>query len=210
MSKLLKPIMDASSKLASKGWCQECSGNISMVVEDPIEIWDLEPFLFETGQFLPQLEGKTILFTRSGSKIEDISNTPEDNLGLYIAARGGRSLSLLWGEGGPTSEWLSHLLIYAHNGGKVKAIVHAHMDEVEKLQSELMDLAPDLPDWVGWVPNLPAGSLDLAQATVQEIHRYDIMFWHGHGIIAPGKDLEDCLSRLERFSDWVSSFLEPE
>lgn len=210
MSKLLKPMMETARELASKGWCQEYSGNISMIVEDPIEIWDLEPYLFETGQFLPQLEGRTILFSRSGSRIEDIPDAPEENIGLYTATRGGIALSLLWGEGAPTSEMLSHLLIYAHSGGRVKAIIHSHMNEVDMLGSELMDLAPDLPNWVGWVPELPPGSIDLAQATVQEISRYDIMLWHGHGIIAPGKDLEDCLSRLGRFSEWARSILDLE
>lgn len=207
MSKLLDPMIFAAREITSKGWCRETSGNISMIISDPIEIWDLEPFLFETGLFLPQLEGKTILITRSGSRMEDITSHPEQNLGLYLCSRGGSHLSMLWGEGAPTSEWLSHLLIYAYTYGKVKAVIHAHMEEVERLRTELMDLAPDLPDWIGWVPDLPPGSLDLAQATVQEINRYDIMLWHGHGIIAPGKDLEDCLSRLERFSEWVGSLL---
>jgi rhamnulose-1-phosphate aldolase len=208
MSKLLNPMMFAANEIISKGWCRDTFGNISMIVDDPIEIWDLEPFLFETGLFLPQLEGRTILFTRSGSRIEDITSHPEQNLGLYLCSKGGSHLSLLWGDGAPTSEWLSHLLIYAYTNGKVKAVVHAHMEEVERLRTEFMDLAPDLPDWIGWVPDLPPGSLDLAQATVQEINRYDIMLWHGHGIIAPGMDLEDCLSRLERFSEWTRSLSE--
>lgn len=210
MTKLLDPMVKASRELVSKGWCHDTSGNISMVIEDPIEIWDLEPFLFETGLFLPQLEGKTILITRAGSRIEDIPGSPKTNLGLYLAVRSGVFLSLLWGEGAPTSEWLSHLLIYAHTDGKVKAVVHAHMEDVERLRNELKELAPDLPDWIGWVPELPPGSLDLAQATVQEINRYDLILWQGHGIIAPGMDLEDCLSRLERFSEWVGSLPETE
>ena len=205
MSKLLMPMINAAEFLNSKGWAAGIYGNISMVVEDPIEIWDLEPILFESGLFLPQLEGRTILFTRSGSHLEEISSDPEQNLGLYLCTKGGGTLSLLWGEGAPTSEWLSHLLIYAHAGGKVKAVIHAHMDEVERLKAEIGDLASELPDWIGWVPDLPPGSLDLAQATVQEMHRYDIMLWHGHGIIAPGKDLEDSLSRMERFSEWARS-----
>jgi ribulose-5-phosphate 4-epimerase/fuculose-1-phosphate aldolase len=210
MKRLLAPMIEAARTLVSKGWSQETFGNISMIVEDPIEIWDLEPFLFETGTFLPQLEGETILMTRSGSRIDEIPALPEKNLGLYLCTRGGRSLSLLWGEGAPTMEWMSHLLIYARSGGKVKAVVHAHMEEVERLGSEMMDLAPDLPEWIGWVPSLPEGSMDLARATAQEINRYDIMLWHGHGITAPGKDLEDCLSRLERFSEWARGILEHE
>jgi rhamnulose-1-phosphate aldolase len=210
MYKLLNPMIFAAKELASKGWCHDTSGNISMIVEDPIEVWDLEPFLFETDLYLPQLEGKTILFTRSGSRIEDIPDAPKNNLGLYLAVRGGVYLSLLWGEGAPTSEWLSHLLIYAHSGGKVKAVVHAHMEEVERLKSEMTDPVLELPDWIGWVPRLPPGSVDLAQATVQEMNKYDLMLWHGHGILAPGRDLEDCLSRLERFSEWTVSVLDKE
>ncbi|MGA1848087.1 MAG: class II aldolase/adducin family protein [Thermoplasmatota archaeon] len=203
-------ISEVSRIMSSRGWSSGIFGNISILL-GPMEVGPAPvSFVFETGLFLPQLEGSLVMMTRSGSELSDIPDSPEDNLGLYGIGKGGGTMSLLWGEGAPTSEYLTHLLIYGYGEGKVGAVIHAHLEEVELLERELMDLAPDLPEWIGWVPKLPPGSMDLARATVQEMRRYDIMLWHGHGIIAPGKDLEDSLGRLERFHEWARSTLEPD
>ncbi len=204
----ISSISKTARKMHKNAWADDVSGNISVLMDPSTSIPGSKKIVFQTEHFLPELEGSSIIMTRSGSKLGDIPESPEENLGLFHVGKGGSSLELVWGSGAPTSEYLTHLLIYARSKGRVKAVIHCHMEEVELLQRELMDLAPDLPEWIGWVPNLPPGSMDLAQATVQEMDRYDIMFWYGHGIIAPGKDLEDALGRLERFSEWSRSILE--
>ncbi|MGA1794040.1 MAG: class II aldolase/adducin family protein [Thermoplasmatota archaeon] len=204
---LIRPAVDASRIMTSKGWCREAAGNISILIDDIIGIGSDETFIFDSGQFLPRLEGKTILMTRSGSFISEVPQRPEQNLGLYRIGKGGRYLSLVWGEGAPTSEYLSHLLIYGSTGGRVKAVIHSHMDDVDRLARELPDIAYGLPRWIGWVPRIPPGSIELARATVREIERCDIMVWQGHGVLSPGKDVEDCLSRLERFEEWAKGIL---
>ena len=201
-------ISETARKMQKNAWADDVSGNISVLMGPSTSIPCSKRFVFHTENYLPEIEGSSIIMTRSGSRLGDIPDSPEGNLGLFLVGKGGSSLELIWGSGAPTSEYLTHLLIYARSKERVKAVIHCHMEEVKLLQTELMDLAHDLPEWIGWVPNLPPGSLDLAQATVQEMDRYDIMFWHGHGIIAPGKDLEDALGRLERFSEWSRSILE--
>jgi rhamnulose-1-phosphate aldolase len=201
-------ISEVSRIMDSRGWSKGIFGNISVLL-GPLDVGPAPvSFVFDTGLFLPQLEGSLILMTRSGSELSEIPGSPEETLGLYGIGSGGATMSLLWGEGAPTSEYLTHLLIYGNGEGKIGAVIHAHLEEVELLERELIDPAFDLPRWIGWVPKLPPGSLDLARATVQEMRRYDIMLWHGHGIIAPGKDLEDSLGRLERFHEWARSLLD--
>ena len=200
-------MIEVARLMTSRGWCREASGNISMIIEGEIEVWDADPIVFDTNLFLPQLEGKLILMTRSGSHISDIPEAPEEEMGLYLAGKWGRYLTLIWGAGAPTSEYLSHLLIYSADRTRTRAVIHSHMEVLEDLGQGSETLSAFLPDWIGWVPRLPPGSLDLARATVQEMGRYDLMYWEGHGIVAPGKGVDDCLSRLERFEEWARALL---
>ncbi|MBN1390443.1 MAG: class II aldolase/adducin family protein [Candidatus Thermoplasmatota archaeon] len=201
---LIRPILDAAREIGSRGWCVGTTGNISLIIDDHLEIWDVDPLRYDTGLFLPSLEGKMLLFSRTGSRIIDIPDEPENNLGLYLVSKWGRHLTLLWGEGPPTSEFLSHLLIYA-SSGNIKAIVHSHMDEVDRSFSGPSEYPSGLPDRTGWIPELPPGSMDLAEATAREVGGHDIMIWHRHGLVSCGEDLEDCLSKLDRFEEWARS-----
>ena len=207
MEDLIRPVVDASKLMTSKGWCREASGNISVLIDEMLDIGTEEAVIFDNGQFLPRLEGRSVLMTRSGSFISEVPKDPQKNLGIYSIGKWGRYLRLIWGEGAPTSEYLSHLLIYGGTAGRVKAVIHSHMDDVDRLTHELPDLAYGLPRWIGWVPRMPPGSLELAKATIQQIDRCDIIIWQGHGVIAPGKDIEDSLSRLERFEEWAKGIL---
>ncbi|MEA3557835.1 MAG: class II aldolase/adducin family protein [Candidatus Thermoplasmatota archaeon] len=202
---ILDIIISVSSSVNEKGWGEGSTGNLSVLITGPLNSPGASSDHFETGLFLPQLEKKYILISRSGSRFQDISSEPEENLGLYRVEGGGETVSLIWGAGVPSSEWLVHLLLYAYKGRRINSILHCHMDEVFDVESYIKGPASTHPDWVAWLPGIPFGTLELARVTLQEIEGREIAFWKGHGILSVSSDLESALNNIQRFSEWSST-----
>ncbi|MFW3147094.1 MAG: class II aldolase/adducin family protein [Thermoplasmatota archaeon] len=204
---IISEFRNVSRTLHERGWCEGTNGNLSILINGLYAAPEPIGPVFETPLFIPQLEKRYIIISRSASRIQDIPMEPEENLGLYRIEMGGRWLSLLWGAGAPSSEWLSHLLIYARNRNRINAVIHSHMEGLYELGKVLMDPAQDLPEWIGWVPKIKYGTLDLARATVQEIGERELMVWHDHGILSMSSGLEGALRNLIRFDEWARSMM---
>lgn len=104
---------------------------------------------------------------------------------------------------GVSSEVLAHLVTYRHVP-EVQAIAHGHPPAVLALAAR--GVAPDpallcegaiiLPR-VGWVPDHPPGSLDLAEACAAALTGAPAAVMVRHGAIATGRTPGEAVMRLE-------------
>ena len=158
----------------------------------------------------------TFLITHTGSKFRDIAKSALVNLGvlkyddgilLHHATKEGAS---------PSSEFISHLLIHdflAKNKPEKKIILHVHPTHLIALshkyeghskndinillQNKLPEVKMIIPQGIGLVPLLPPGSIDLAEATINELAEHDIVLWAKHGCLVVAEDIWEAYDMVD-------------
>jgi len=188
----LNSISRAAMELVRNGWARSSSGNISLrsravLNNSPKDTLSLDPRILPEGI----LQDMLFWMTKTGSTMEEVSKDPEGNAGLYRVCE--RSLELLAGTGPPSTEVAVHMLILS--GTKVDAIVHCHWDDIGEISQNA--IKGSIPGWIGVSPVHPPGSLELAEGTSKEAAVHRLIIWPQHGVIAFGRDLEECLSTIK-------------
>ena len=116
----------------------------------------------------------------------------------------------------PTSELPSHLSIHNYlvgSGSNYKASLHTHPIELVAMSHEPAFLEKDVlthllwsmipetlafaPLGLGIVPYTLPGSVELAEATLQQIKDYDVVLWEKHGTLAVGTDIMDAFDQTD-------------
>jgi len=87
----------------------------------------------------------------------------------------------------PSSESLMHLLVY-YGFPKVGAIIHAHIPSLLE-HADKFETTEEAH---------PYGTKGLAKEAVRALEKSDLVVLRGHGVIAIGKDLNDCLDTIEK------------
>lgn len=190
----VESIRETAMELISRSWAESFFGNISILLDDAMANLEVKE-RFPSPVKENELEGKTILATRTTSTMEEVVDDPEGSLGLYRIE--GDSLELVWGEGPPTSEISSHLMAYTSSRGR--CILHCHMDCI----SGVCDESIDIPEGCCIVDEMEPGSLPLAEATRNAFQKCDTVIWKGHGAITIADDLVKCLQRLIRLEQYL-------
>ncbi|MBQ6556344.1 MAG: rhamnulose-1-phosphate aldolase, partial [Bacteroidales bacterium] len=116
----------------------------------------------------------------------------------------------------PTSELPSHLGLQNYlkgSGSSYKATLHTHPIELvalshirrfcssEELTRTLWSMIPETlafaPLGLGFIPFANPGTQELADATLKEIGRYDVVLWEKHGTVAVGTDMMDAFDQTD-------------
>ncbi|MCK5773717.1 MAG: class II aldolase/adducin family protein [Thermoplasmata archaeon] len=189
-------ICDTARELEARGWAKGFFGNISI----NLGTLDMEKTevsgLYHHDLPVEDLIGSILLITRSGSTMSEVSKDPESHVGAYSISK--RSMDLFWGEGPPTSEIGSHLLI--HEIGAARGIIHCHLDNMERIEKDGVQ-----KQGFGWVGTLEPGSPELAEATSEAARLYDTIIWNGHGVVCFAGDLQKALHLVFEADDRLSS-----
>ena len=136
----------------------------------------------------------------------------------------------------PTSELPSHLMVQNYliaTGSRYKATLHTHPIELvamshnrhflqadkttkdmltaNRLTRTLWSMIPETlafaPLGIGIVPYRMPGSLQLAQATLEQIHNYDVVLWEKHGTFSVGKDIMDAFDQTDVLNKAATIYL---
>ena len=89
-----------------------------------------------------------------------------------------------------------------------KVVLHTHPTDLVAMTHNRVFLQPDVlgkllwsmipetrvivPKGLGIVPYKLPGSLELADATIRLLDRYDVVMWEKHGALAVGSDVIEC------------------
>ncbi len=219
---LSKAVFDDISEIASlidaRGWAEKNAGNISIDLTDTLSIKpDIEEWI-DLSKNYPELANCYFYITATGSRMRHIAKAPLNHaLIIHINDKGTAYSVVYRGENcRPTSELPSHLGIHQlmkQKGSDSKVVLHAHATELialtqyadlktsEAINQVIWNMHPEtimfVPKGVGFVPYTLPGTEDIAQATLQQLKKHDIVLWEKHGVFAVGENLQDTFDSID-------------
>jgi len=217
-------IQKVSGYLWSKGWAESNAGNISYnvthLLTGIIDSLDFEPPV-ELKTPFPALNKNIIIVTGTGTRMRDVAVDTYKNACFVQIINDGES----WRQVQkpelqhpimPTSELPTHLAIHnmlIEENRKEKVIVHTHPDNLialthinefcneERINNMLWSIQPEtcvfIHDGVGFVPYLPTGSEELANATIKKFENHRVALWEKHGCLAIGETANQAFDLID-------------
>ena len=221
----LKKELDKAAEVAGylwqRGWAERNGGNLTVNITEYVdEGLKALPALagpLPIGISLPNLKGCWFYCKGTGRRMRDLARDPmvagsivritEDCAHYEIVA----DAPIL-----PTSELPSHLILQDFligSGSTYKATLHTHPIELvalshsrefldsEKLTRILWSMIPETlafaPLGIGVVPYALPSSVELADATLEMVKKYDVVLWEKHGTVAVGEDLIEAFDQTD-------------
>ncbi|MCQ2155778.1 MAG: rhamnulose-1-phosphate aldolase [Bacteroidales bacterium] len=221
MIESIKQVAEVAGMLWQKGWAERNGGNITVNVTDEIDgaLKSRKAIAgpFATGVQLPHLKGMYFYCKGTGKRMRDLAREPMKNGSIIRICDDCSSYEIIADEPVmPTSELPSHLSLHNYLVGKgtsYKASLHTHPIELvamshssryldsEYLTKLLWSMIPETlafaPLGIGVVPYALPGSVKLAQATLRQIEKYDVVLWEKHGTVAVGTDIMDAFDQTD-------------
>ena len=205
--------------LAFKGWSEAEGGNLSLRIDEDELPDELTASVAEDVALplaVPELGGRYLLITGSGTRSRDIATDAATDIGLYRIANDGKSYQWIIGNNNPTSEMPSHCAIqceFMRSRPDYTAVIHTHpprlislthvseFKDPKILSNTLLGLQSEariiVPEGIGHLPFCVPGSLELGLLSAKEIKYRNIILWHMHGALAVGTSLNHALDQLE-------------
>ena len=169
------------------------------------------------GSVLPHLKGRWFYVKGTGRRMRDLARDPMAG-GCIIRITPDCAHYEMVADAPvmPTSELPSHLGLQNYlkgSGSSYKATLHTHPIELvalshirrfcssEELTRTLWSMIPETlafaPLGLGFIPFANPGTQELADATLKEISRYDVVLWEKHGTVAVGTDMMDAFDQTD-------------
>jgi rhamnulose-1-phosphate aldolase len=210
LEQLLIEIGEVGDWLARMNACEGAAGNISVCMGWEIDGSDL----FPTSQHIdlpvaaPELAGKSILVTGSGTRLRDLLKAPCANLGLLRIEPWGKT-ALLFTTIRPnfkhlTGELNTHLVLhqreFADSSIHFNAVVHAqplhitYLTNIEEYQDSLRfsqaicrwqpEMLLTFPHGIAFLPFRVPNSQELMNITKNIDAVHNLIVWAKHGVVA--------------------------
>ena len=217
----IQKVAEVAGYLWQKGWAERNGGNITVNVTELVddEMRALPPISepLSIGTTLPHLRGCYFYCKGTGKRMRDLARWPMQNGSIIRILDDCASYVIITEElVMPTSELPSHLSIHNYligSGSNYKASLHTHPIELVAMSHEPAFLEKDVlthllwsmipetlafaPLGLGIVPYTLPGSVELAEATLQQIKDYDVVLWEKHGTLAVGTDIMDAFDQTD-------------
>lgn len=221
MLKEIKETAEVAGYLWEKGWAERNGGNITVNITDSLD--DAVKALpaiagpFAIGMTLPNLKGCFFYCKGTGKRMRDLARDPMANGSIIRICEDCTSYEIIAEQPvKPTSELPSHLALHDYligSGSNYKASIHTHPIELvamshnpewldaEHLTKTLWSMIPETlafaPLGIGVVPYELPSSVKLADATLEQIRKYDVVLWEKHGTVAVGTDVMDAFDQTD-------------
>ena len=221
LAAVMAQMAEVAGYLWENGWAERNGGNMTCNITELIDS-DLRalPALGEplpTGKVLPNLKGCWFYAKGTGRRMRDLARAPMDNGCIIRITEDCAHYEMVADKGiVPTSELPSHLALQdylAGSGSSYKATLHTHPIELvamshirrfcnsEELTRTLWSMIPETlafaPLGLGFIPFRNPGTVELADATLSMIDRYDVVLWEKHGTVAVGTDIMDAFDQTD-------------
>ena len=204
------------------GWDERNGGNISYLLDTE-----------EVGKYLnlnrvirtipldfdaKSLADRIFIVTGTGKYFKNVTEGPENNLGIVRISQDGQAVELLWGyrDGGKfTSEFPAHLMSHMARlsvDPENKVVMHSHptntlaMNYIHELDEKtfthsLWEMCTEcivvFPEGVGVLPWMPCGTNSIGEATAEKMKKFRVVVWGMHGIYGTGKTMDEAFGLIE-------------
>lgn len=214
-------VAEVAGYLWQKGWAERNGGNITINITEYVddEIRDMPAIsdVMPIGVTLPNLKGCYFYCKGTNMRMRDLARWPMDN-GSIIRILDDCASYVIIADNPvkPTSELPSHLSVHNYligKGSTYKASVHTHPIELVALSHNkkfmekdvathlLWSMIPETkafcPRGLGMIPYQLPSSVELAEATIQELAEYDVVFWEKHGVFAVENDVMAAFDQID-------------
>lgn len=222
--KEINEVAEVAGYLWQKGWAERNGGNIVVNITDLVDdeikqmasISDVTPI----GTTLPYLKGCYFYCKGTNMRMRDLARWPMEN-GSVIRILDDCASYVIIADAPvkPTSELPSHLCMHNYllsKGSSYKASLHTHPIDLiamthhkpflqkDVLTNLLWSMIPETkafcPRGLGIIPYALPSSMELAEATIQELEEYDVVMWEKHGVCAVGEDIMAAFDQVDVLS----------
>ncbi|MEG2855911.1 MULTISPECIES: rhamnulose-1-phosphate aldolase [Bacteroides] len=222
--KEINEVAEVAGYLWQKGWAERNGGNIVVNITDLVddEIKQMAPISDVTpiGTTLPYLKGCYFYCKGTNMRMRDLARWPMEN-GSVIRILDDCANYVIIADAPvkPTSELPSHLCMHNYllsKGSSYKASLHTHPIDLiamthhkpflqkDVLTNLLWSMIPETkafcPRGLGIIPYALPSSMELAEATIQELEEYDVVMWEKHGVCAVGEDIMAAFDQVDVLS----------
>ena len=222
--KEINEVAEVAGYLWQKGWAERNGGNIVVNITELVddEIKQMAPISDVTpiGTTLPYLKGCYFYCKGTNMRMRDLARWPMEN-GSVIRILDDCASYVIIADAPvkPTSELPSHLCMHNYllsKGSSYKASLHTrpidliamthHKPFLQKdvLTNLLWSMIPETkafcPRGLGIIPYALPSSMELAEATIQELEEYDVVMWEKHGVCAVGEDIMAAFDQVDVLS----------
>ena len=221
LKSVIDQIAEVTGYLWQKGWAERNGGNITVNItefasDEMASLPAIAP-VQQIGKVLPYLQGKYFYAKGTGKRMRDLARWPMQNGSIIRICQDCASYEIIADEPVlPTSELPSHLSLQNYlleTGSTYKATLHTHPIELvamshnrrflqgDELTRVLWSMIPETlafaPLGIGIVPYKIPGSIELADATLEQIKTHDVVLWEKHGTVAVGTDIMDAFDQTD-------------
>ncbi|MBQ7460950.1 MAG: rhamnulose-1-phosphate aldolase [Bacteroidaceae bacterium] len=224
-------VAEVAGYLWQKGWAERNGGNITVNITEQVDdlMRDLPPLTgpLPIGTTLPNLKGCYFYCKGTGKRMRDLARQPMQNGSIIRILDDCASYVIIAEEAVmPTSELPSHLSMHNYligTGSSYKASLHTHPIELVAMSHSKAFLGKDVlsrllasmipetlafaPLGIGIVPYKLPGSVELAEATLEQIKDYDVVLWEKHGTTAVGTDIMDAFDQTDVLNKAATIYL---
>ncbi len=231
LKEAIDQVAEVAGYLWQKGWAERNGGNITIniteYVDDEIKAMPAISPIYPTGTTLPALKGCYFFCKGTNRRMRDLARWPMEN-GAVIRILDDCSSYEIVADAPvkPTSELASHLAMHnqmIESGNGYRAAIHTHPIDLiamthnsaflEKnvLTNLLWSMIPETrafcPKGLGIVPYKMPSSVELAEATIEQLREYDVVMWEKHGVCAVGPDIMEAFDQVDVLSKAAQIYL---
>ena len=214
-------VAEVAGYLWQRGWAERNGGNITINITEHVdeEIRSMpaisEQYAF--GTTLPHLKGCYFFCKGTNRRMRDLARWPMENGSVIRITDDCAHYEIIADKAvKPTSELASHLSMHDQmiaSGNGYKAALHTHPIELvamthsqeflkkDVLTNILWSMIPETrafcPKGLGIVPYKLPSSVELAEATIEQLKEYDVVMWEKHGVCAVGPDIFEAFDQVD-------------
>ncbi len=217
-------VAEVAGYLWQRGWAERNGGNITINITEYAddEIRAMSPISerYPIGTTLPHLKGCYFFCKGTNRRMRDLARRPMENGSVIRIADDCAHYEIIADKAvKPTSELASHLSMHNQmiaSGNGYKAAIHTHPIELvamthhpeflkkDVLTKLLWSMIPETrafcPKGLGIVPYKLPSSVELADATIEQLKEYDVVMWEKHGVCAVGPDIFEAFDQVDVLS----------
>lgn len=221
LAREVNKVAEVAGYLWQKGWAERNGGNITVnvteYVDDEIRQMPAISEVYPIGATLPHLKGCYFYCKGTNMRMRDLARWPMNNGSIIRILDDCASYVIIADHPvKPTSELPSHLSVHNYliaKGSPYKASVHTHPIELVAMTHNPKFLGKDVatnllwsmipetkafcPRGLGIIPYKLPGSVELAEATINELDDYDVVMWEKHGVFAVDVDVMQAFDQID-------------
>ena len=231
LAKQVDEIAEVAGYLWQKGWAERNGGNITVnitvMIDDEIRQMPAISEKTPIGKTLPNLKGCYFYCKGTNKRMRDLARRPMENGSVIRICDDCASYEIIADQAvKPTSELPAHLSMHDYlisNGSGYKAAIHTHPIDLvamthnpaflkkDVLSHLLWSMIPETkafcPKGLGIVPYKLPSSIELADATLEQLKEYDVVMWEKHGVCSVSENVMEAFDMIDTLSKSAQIYL---